>query len=541
MKKLLLTLTMSLLCVAACCATEINGINYILNSDGTAEVTSKYPSYSGSVVIPPSVTYNGITYKVIGINDWAFAGDTGLTSITIPNSVTNIGERAFEDCTKLASVTMGNGVTRIRALAFTDCSKLKTIILSAALERMDSYVFENCSSLETITVPQSVKQLGEYAFRGCNAKIFMLPTTPPELIKESGPYFYEQPAIGAGDYYVPCDAVSLYNAAAAWKTITVKGGTVAVVDKVAYRITCDNNALVIKNDNGYTGNLVIPSKVTHDGNAYSVTGIGDNAFHGCKSLTVVTTPNSVTNIGSCAFSESGLMNVYLGTGLKTIDCEAFYACNNLQGITCYSMRPPSVINSDGIAKAFDAVSYSMKVYVPADYLNIYKVHDVWGLYDVQPIGVVTAQTQDLQVTPHYTTVDVVWPSVSDAATYELTISSGGVTVFTLIFNAQGQLTSIAFHAPAAERQNAVASQQGFKFTVTGLDDGSSYSLTIDAKDAIGSVIKTFSKNFSTGYTALSEPEAARLHQTPRKVIENGRVVILLPDGRKYDINGRQVR
>ncbi len=74
--------------------------------------------YSGSVVIPDTVRYDGITRRVIFITDHAFYLCRGLTSVTIPNSVTAIGNEAFEGCSGLTSVTIPDSVTAIGNEAF---------------------------------------------------------------------------------------------------------------------------------------------------------------------------------------------------------------------------------------------------------------------------------------------------------------------------------------------------------------------------------------------------------------------------------------
>ena len=90
------------------------------SSDKTCEVTyagDSYNSYSneytGSIVIPETVTYNGTTYSVTDIGSSAFHGSRRLTYVTIPNSVISIRELAFHGCNSLASIAIPNSVTII--------------------------------------------------------------------------------------------------------------------------------------------------------------------------------------------------------------------------------------------------------------------------------------------------------------------------------------------------------------------------------------------------------------------------------------------
>lgn len=80
-------------------------------------------------------------------------------------------------------------------------------------------------------------------------------------------------------------------------------------------------------DNEYSGDVVIPTKVTYDNIEYSVTSIGENAFADCN-ITSVSIPNSVTNIGECAFSGcSGLKNISIPNTVTVIGRSAFECCN----------------------------------------------------------------------------------------------------------------------------------------------------------------------------------------------------------------------
>ena len=120
-----------------CLLAGINAFAYDINKGGIyynligdeAEVTNAgnngiygpKPSYSGTVVIPESVSYNAKTYPVTSIGNSAFQGCSSLTSVTIPNSVKNIGDRGFSSCTNLTSITIPNSVTSIGSSAFNNC------------------------------------------------------------------------------------------------------------------------------------------------------------------------------------------------------------------------------------------------------------------------------------------------------------------------------------------------------------------------------------------------------------------------------------
>ena len=125
---------------------EVDGIYYDI-SETTATVTYGDNEYSGDIVIPESITYNGSKYSVTSIGELAFIYCSGLTSIAIPNSITSIGESAFEGCSILTSVTIPNSVTSI-----------------------GDYAFYNCSSLTSVTIPNSVTSIGGSAFEHCNIK-----------------------------------------------------------------------------------------------------------------------------------------------------------------------------------------------------------------------------------------------------------------------------------------------------------------------------------------------------------------------------------
>ena len=100
---------------------------------------SSLNEYSGSVVIPETVNYNGTTYSVTYIGGEAFRNCRGLTSVTIPNSVTSIGNSAFRGCSGLTSVTIPNSVTSIGQEAFYWCSGLTSVTIGNSVTSIGEY------------------------------------------------------------------------------------------------------------------------------------------------------------------------------------------------------------------------------------------------------------------------------------------------------------------------------------------------------------------------------------------------------------------
>ena len=129
----------------------------------TANKISAYAFYgcSGltSITIPDSVT---------SIGDSAFSGCSGLTSITIPDNVTFIGESVFYGCSSLTSVTIGNGVTSIGDYAFIGCSGLTSVSIGNGVTSIGYEAFYDCSALTIITIGNGVASIGYEAFYGCN-------------------------------------------------------------------------------------------------------------------------------------------------------------------------------------------------------------------------------------------------------------------------------------------------------------------------------------------------------------------------------------
>ena len=583
---------------AFCECTSLTSVT--IPNSVTSIGSSAFSGCSGltSIEIPNSVTSigtrafaycSGLTSVTIGnsvtsIGEGAFEGCSGLTSVTIPNSVTSIGDYAFYGCSSLTSVTIGNSVTSIGDHAFSACISLTSVTIPNSVTSIGEYAFRYCSGLISVTIGNSVTSIGREAFCNCSGltSVTIEAETPPTLDVDA--FTFTNCSI-----YVPCGTLYSYETAKGWSnyryliryapysyTITPKAinGYITSTDLTM----CDAEHLVICTaipNRGYNfvkwadGNTENPRTIELSQDttmeaifdylltgkcgkdsaltwtfepasmALNITGKGalsENYTYGTfiESLTI---GNEINTIGERAFYGcSGLKNVILGSSVKVLEERAFYNCPAIETITCYSQRPPTV-NQD----ALYGLDYSTIVYVPADYLETYKMHDTWGLYDVRPLGAKNTETADLNVTPAETTADVAWPSVSGAATYELVIKDkSGNVICTLVFNANGQLTQIAFNAPSRNNAPQQTQAAGFSFTVTGLEEGTSYDLTITSKDNNGGTLDTKTVSFTTTGEPQGIEDVLSDQVQCTKVIREGQILILRGE-KVYSLTGQEVR
>ena len=169
-----------------CC---VDGVYYNLDtSKQEASVTRESTSdrgYSGDLIIPSEIEYDNSVYTVTSIGSWAFYRCSGLTSVTIPNSVMNIDECAFEGCEGLTSVTIGNDVVSIGSYAFSKCSGLSSITIPNSVTSIGHNVFEDCVSLTSITIGNQITQI-QGLCAGCkNLKSVVIPNSVTHIYEEA--------------------------------------------------------------------------------------------------------------------------------------------------------------------------------------------------------------------------------------------------------------------------------------------------------------------------------------------------------------------
>ena len=146
---------------------EVDGIAYFIESDNTVSVTSKTEKYSGSIVIPSEIEYQGKKYTVTSIGAMAFCNCSSLFAVTVPNTVSQIGYSAFYGCKSLSNISLPSLVDSIPEECFAFCSNLQTIKLPEQLKSIGKEAFDYCSALQTINFPNSLQKIGEFAFSQC--------------------------------------------------------------------------------------------------------------------------------------------------------------------------------------------------------------------------------------------------------------------------------------------------------------------------------------------------------------------------------------
>ena len=259
--------------------------------------------------------------------------------------------------------------------------------------------------------------------------------------------------------------------------------------------------------------------------------------------------NNVTAIGANAFAGiETLKKVSIGESVKTIHNNAFYNCVNLETIFNYCPTPTNAYST-----AFDGVDkFECILYVLPNSIDMYKNASVWrDFYYTYAIGAeeATVTTNDVKVEPQDNAATLTWPTSNEAFSYTIEITKDGVVFCRLTFNANGQLTGIAF-APGRGGQSmapaAVMTANGLQFTVTGLNSNTQYGYNVTAKDANEQPIATYSGSFTT----TSEGVVTGIGNTPflsgegrgeaSKLLRNGEVLILR-DGKTYTIQGVEVK
>ncbi len=303
---------------------EYEGIAYSAISRTTVEVISLLDGsqYSGNVVIPETVEYNGKTFVVV-----------------------SIGTRAFADCKDLQSVS-----------------------ISSTVETIQSHAFDN-SSLKSLALPASVKSIARGAFVSGSLSVIQCLGAEPAVCQDDW-------IVNDGvKIYVPNGSYEAYMSAEVWKDRNIVEGEPIPnfeADGIAYCVTGNTTVEVIPlldGESRYVGYVVVPETVEYNGKTFVVTSIGDNAFRDCGELQSVSLPSTVETIQSWAFASNSLKSLVLPASVKSIG-EGAFVWGELSIIQCLGAEP-AVCQGDWI------FNDGVKIYVPEGSYEAYMSAEVW--------------------------------------------------------------------------------------------------------------------------------------------------------------------
>ena len=301
-----------------------------------------------SLIIPDSVTNIGdyafsgcrsltdivIPDSVTNIGDYAFWNCGSLTNIVIPNSVTSIGDNAFEYCFSLSNLIIPDGVTSIGDGAFVGCTSLSSVVIPDSVSCIGNNAFGCCESLTDIVIPNSVTSIGESAFYECSS---LTEVVIPDSVTSIGDKVFFC-CRSLTDIVIPESVVNLKgNPFCRWDGELKCLSPYFIYDnKVLF--DKDKSKIIAFRDKNTTS-YVIPD---------SVSCIGDRAFYRCSSLSSVVIPDSVTSIGKCAFRGcTSLTDIVIPDCVTSIEDGAFSGCESMTNL----------VIPDGITSIGDSAFY----------------------------------------------------------------------------------------------------------------------------------------------------------------------------------------
>lgn len=329
-------------------------------SDGQDFYSNQYISANeveGSLIVPANVTFAGITYTVVAIGTASFAHNN-ITSLVLPNTITEIGAGAFANCENLSDITFSENLKSINNGAFQYCTNLQKIIVPNSVKELGRFVFEGCSGLKSVKLSNSLTFLNHAVFRDC---ISLNDVDLPESITKLG-----DGEGGIGSCFENCESLKFIKLPTA---LTYIGWSVfegckslesiylpdSVTDMV-YSVFQDcTNLKSIRLSN-------------------SLNSLYNMTFWGCENLEYIEIPSPIRSIGWRTFGDCrNLDKIILPRSLTSISDHAFTNCISLSEIECYAITPPE-ITSPAFENVF--VSY-VTLHVPQGTKSSYESAETW--------------------------------------------------------------------------------------------------------------------------------------------------------------------
>ena len=360
MKKISLCMLIASIALQVSGATiKINEINYATSSDGTAMVMPNdfnegggggiviglNNGYDGDVVIPETITYEGVTYTVTSAYDGTFANSTKMTSISLPSTLTSLGETPFTSCSKLTSITVDPSNPAYSSEDGVLFDKSKTNLIScpgaktgmytvpSSVKSIEPSAFYGCSRLTAISLPSGVNSIGAQAFRAC---ISLTSVNLPEGLK----------TIHTG----------VFRGCSSLKSLTLPS-TVTMIEPYAFYYCQNLQTMSLPSGVTYLGSYAFGSCVKLSSINFSevLETIGERAFDNCIKLSRVTLPSTLSDLGTAAFRGCSILEkIEVGAGNThfTVDDGVLYDIAK-ERLICCPCKKEGVLNVASSVKSID--------------------------------------------------------------------------------------------------------------------------------------------------------------------------------------------
>ena len=322
-----------------------DGFNYEIRNGG-ASITG-YTGSSSVVVIPEELG----GFKVLAIGSSAFRGNSALTEVVIPDTVTSIGGLVFQNCVNLRKVTLSKRLKTMGASAFGNCASLTEIEIPKSLTEVTSIdltgCFEGCGKLSKVTFEEGTTQVVPKLFRNCPG---LTSIEIPESVTSIGYNAFSGSALEEITFHDGLQTIGK-DAFSGTKLTSMKlPDTVTTIGAMAFQNcnllqTVELSAKLetlgssaFKNCGTLTS-IVIPKSLKKISSSYSpfegcanlsdvtfeagITQIPAYLFRNCTGFTTITLPTGVTSIGSNAFASSALEEIIIPATVTTIGYGAF--------------------------------------------------------------------------------------------------------------------------------------------------------------------------------------------------------------------------
>ncbi len=343
MKTKLFTLFVALVCSAQMFAYDFvsGGIYYnIINTNEVAVAfggDSYNSNYTGAIVIPDEVTYQGTVFPITAVADSAFYG-AKITSIAFGKNVCRLGKGAFDSCGLLEEITLPDAITTIEDRTFFFCYSLQTVTLGSQLQHIGEGAFYDCVGLQAILMPNTVTELGRWAFYGCtNLKTANISTQVKAIRKSTFCYCSALESITIPE---GVDTIGIY-AFKGCKSLTsiVIPNSVQIIEDYAFEEDSALTAITIGEGVVNMGQDVFvscPNLKTLTWNAIRHNKVYSNRwwYDSPTSFESITIGDKVEYIPSMlCYGMTNLTTLKMGSNVQEIDTYAFQNCKKITSIS----------------------------------------------------------------------------------------------------------------------------------------------------------------------------------------------------------------